>query len=86
MARKLSGIERTCANDAFEFSFYCLQLAINESNGLKRVPKHLMLARDEFVYRSYLAMGQYDIVFDEIKEGPNTPVGELGIYYLLFYH
>ena len=63
-----------------------LQLAINESNGLKRVPKHLMLARDEFVYRSYLAMGQYDIVFDEIKEGPNTPVGELGIYYLLFYH
>lgn len=52
------------------------QLAINESNSLNRVPKHLQPVRDEFVFRSYLAMGQFDIVLDEISDGPNTPVGK----------
>jgi hypothetical protein len=53
-----------------------LQLAINESNSLNRVPKHLQTTRDEFVFRSYLAMEQFDIVLDEIKDDPNTPVGK----------
>lgn len=51
------------------------QLAINESNGLHRLPKQLTASRDEFVYRSYVALGQYDIVLDEIKDSPNTSVG-----------
>lgn len=53
-----------------------LQLAINESNSLNRIPKHLQSVRDEFVFRSYLAMGQFDIVLDEITDSPNTPVGK----------
>jgi coatomer subunit epsilon len=53
------------------------QLAINESNSLHRLPKQLAPARDEFVYRSYVALGQYDIVLDEIKESPNTSIGNV---------
>ena len=51
------------------------QLAINESNSLHRLPKTLVPARDEFVYRSYVALGQYDIVMDEIKDNYSTSVG-----------
>ena len=51
------------------------QQAVNESNSLHRLPKALVPARDEFVYRSYVALGQYDIVMDEIKDSPNTSVG-----------
>eukprot|EP00603_Paraphysomonas_imperforata_P000988 CAMPEP_0114428968 /NCGR_PEP_ID=MMETSP0103-20121206/9223_1 /TAXON_ID=37642 ORGANISM="Paraphysomonas imperforata, Strain PA2" /NCGR_SAMPLE_ID=MMETSP0103 /ASSEMBLY_ACC=CAM_ASM_000201 /LENGTH=299 /DNA_ID=CAMNT_0001598249 /DNA_START=47 /DNA_END=946 /DNA_ORIENTATION=+ len=50
------------------------QLAINEANSLNRIPKDLQSTKDEFVFRSYLAMQQYDIVLDEIADGPNTPV------------
>jgi coatomer protein complex subunit epsilon len=61
------------------------QLAINESNSLSRIPKHLQSVKDEFVYRSYLAMRQYDIVLDEISDGPNTSVALRAIRILALY-
>jgi hypothetical protein len=52
------------------------QLAINETNSLHRLPKHLIPVKEEFVYRSYLALGQYDIILGEINENnPNTSIG-----------
>eukprot|EP01041_Mallomonas_annulata_P005927 gene5927-11959_t len=50
------------------------QLAINEASGLHRLPQSLMPEKDEFIYRSYLALGQYNIILGEIKDSPNTPV------------
>lgn len=61
------------------------QLAINESNSLNRVPKHLQATRDEFVFRSYLAMQQFDIVLDEISESPDTPVALRAVRILATY-
>jgi coatomer protein complex subunit epsilon len=51
-----------------------LQLAINEASALNRIPTKLAVERDEFVYRSYLALGQYGIVLGEIKDTANTNV------------
>lgn len=59
------------------------QLAINEANGLARLSPTLTLERDEFVYRSYLLLGQYNILQDEIKDG--APLGLLGIRLLCKY-
>jgi len=61
------------------------QLAINESNGLSRVPKHLQPTKDEFVYRSYLALNQYDIVLDEIKDHADTAIALRAIRILATY-
>ena len=49
------------------------QQAINEAGSLNRCPSHLKDEKEEFVYRSYLALGQYDIVLNEVKE--NAPIG-----------
>lgn len=49
------------------------QQAINEAGSLSRCPSHLKDEKEEFVYRSYLALGQYDIVLNEVKE--NAPIG-----------
>eukprot|EP00602_Paraphysomonas_sp_CaronLab_P006060 CAMPEP_0185018718 /NCGR_PEP_ID=MMETSP1103-20130426/1390_1 /TAXON_ID=36769 /ORGANISM="Paraphysomonas bandaiensis, Strain Caron Lab Isolate" /LENGTH=300 /DNA_ID=CAMNT_0027548655 /DNA_START=60 /DNA_END=962 /DNA_ORIENTATION=- len=61
------------------------QLAINESNSLHRLAKHLNPIRDEFVYRSYLALGQYDIVIGEIQDTPSTPLALRAIRQLALY-
>ena len=49
-------------------------MAINEANGLNRIPANLVTEKEEFVYRSYLALGQYHIILSEIKENSTTPV------------
>ena len=56
------------------FCPYSLQLAINEANGLNRLPSHLTTEKEEYVYRSYLALGQHHIILNEIKDGTNTPI------------
>jgi coatomer protein complex subunit epsilon len=55
------------------------QLAINEANSLSRIPAALHPERDEFVYRSYLALGQHNIVLSEVKDAPSTPIGSFNI-------
>ena len=46
------------------------QMAIAEGNNLTRLKdESLKIERDEFVYRSYIGLGQYGIVLNEIKEG-----------------
>lgn len=42
------------------------QLAIAEGSGLGRLPEALRVERDEFIYRAYLALGQYSIVLGEV--------------------
>lgn len=51
------------------------QLAINEANRLNRLPNALAIEKDEFVYRCYLALGQYNILQSEIKDSESTPIG-----------
>lgn len=51
-----------------------MQLAINEAATLNRIPAKLAVERDEYVYRSYLALGQYGIVLGEIKDTASTNV------------
>lgn len=50
------------------------QQAINEAARLTKLPPHLNTERDEFVYRSHIALRQYDLVLREISDDPNTPV------------
>uniref|UniRef100_A0A7S2F9R0 Coatomer subunit epsilon n=1 Tax=Florenciella parvula TaxID=236787 RepID=A0A7S2F9R0_9STRA len=45
-----------------------------EASSLNRLPEALRIEVKEFVYRSYIAMGQHSIVLDEIKDAPGTPV------------
>jgi len=59
-----------------------IQLAINEASTLNKIPPSLTQEKNEFLYRSYLGLGQYDIVLGEIKDNANTPVG---IYVVVCY-
>jgi Coatomer epsilon subunit len=54
---------------------FITQLAINESTGL-RVAAHLAAEKDEYVYRSFVALGEYRVLFSEILDTPKTPLGE----------
>ncbi len=45
------------------------QSAINEANGLNRLKPHLQEEKDDYVYRAYIGLGQYDLVIGEISEG-----------------
>lgn len=54
---------------------YILQGAINEANNLNRIPPNLAKEKEEYVYRAYIALGQYNIPLMEIKDTPNTSVG-----------
>jgi coatomer protein complex subunit epsilon len=49
------------------------QLAINEGNSL-RLPANLVTEKEEYVYRSYLALGQFHIILGEIKDTASTPI------------
>lgn len=44
------------------------QLAIAEGSSLGRLSEKLRVERDEFIYRSYIALGQYSIVLGEVRE------------------
>lgn len=61
------------------------QAAINEATGLSKIPANLVSEKDEFVYRSFLAMGQYSVVLHEIKDKPTTSVGLKAIKILASY-
>jgi len=50
-------------------------LAINEANGLSRCPQSLVQEKLEFLYRSYLALGQYHIILSEVKDVSSTSIG-----------
>ncbi len=50
------------------------QLAINEANGMRNTSASLVNAKKEFLYRSYLALGQHDIVLGEISS--QSPAGK----------
>lgn len=54
-----------------------LQAAISEANSLNRIPKQWVSQRDEYVYRSYLGLGQYDIVIGEIQDNASTDLKSL---------
>jgi coatomer protein complex subunit epsilon len=57
---------------------FCLgnyQLAINEAGTLNRLNDTLKVEKDVYVYRSYIAMGQYDIVLDEVSDKDSTAAG-----------
>lgn len=43
------------------------QLAIAEGSGLGRLSENLRIERDEFIYRSYIALGQHTIVLGEVR-------------------
>lgn len=42
------------------------QQAIAEASGLGRLSDTLRMERDEFIYRSYIALGQHSIVLGEV--------------------
>jgi coatomer protein complex subunit epsilon len=44
------------------------QQAIAEASGLNRLSPHLAKERDEFLYRSHVALGQYDTVIRSIGD------------------
>lgn len=39
-----------------------------------KLSQNLLIEKDEFVYRSYLALGQYNILTSEIKDNESTPL------------
>lgn len=45
------------------------QMAIQEAQGLTRINAALHTERDEFLYRSYTALGRYNVVIEEIDDG-----------------
>lgn len=51
------------------------QNAINEAASLTRIPAKLLTEKDEYLYRSYLSLGQYHIITGEIKDSQTTPIG-----------
>mmetsp|Transcript_40507 Transcript_40507/g.126708 ORF Transcript_40507/g.126708 Transcript_40507/m.126708 type:complete len:297 (-) Transcript_40507:31-921(-) len=50
------------------------QLAISEATNLSRLPAQLKTERDEYLYRSYIALGQPRLVIGEVGDGADTPV------------
>lgn len=50
------------------------QLAIAEGNNLMRLSEPLRTERDEFVYRCYVGLGQYNLVLSEIKATAPVPL------------
>ena len=44
------------------------QLAITEANGLKKCPANLAGEKKEYFYKSYLGLGQYDVVLGEVSD------------------
>mmetsp|Transcript_4254 Transcript_4254/g.5848 ORF Transcript_4254/g.5848 Transcript_4254/m.5848 type:complete len:298 (+) Transcript_4254:21-914(+) len=62
------------------------QAAINEANTLSKLSSVLIAEKEEYIYRSFLALGQYGVVTSEIKENkPNTSVGLRAIKLLATY-
>jgi coatomer protein complex subunit epsilon len=62
-----------------------LQLAINEASSMNRLSDDLKIEKETFVYRSYVALGQYSVVLDEVKDEPTTPTGLRAVKLLASY-
>ncbi len=63
----------------------CLQLAIKEGSTLRVRADATKIERDVFVYRSYIAVGNYAVVLDEIKETRTTPPDLIAVKLLATY-
>jgi coatomer protein complex subunit epsilon len=50
------------------------QQAVNEGNSLTRLPTGLQVEKQEYMYRSFLALGQFDVVDGEIQDGDASPL------------
>jgi len=61
------------------------QSAINEANGLNKIPAALQTEKSEYVYRCYLGLGQHHIILSEIKESSSTPISLKAIKLLATY-
>jgi len=61
------------------------QTCINEATSNKQIPASCNNERKEYLYRSFLALGQGDVVTSEIKDTPNTPTGLRSILYFAQY-
>jgi coatomer protein complex subunit epsilon len=61
------------------------QLAINEASSMNRLSDDLKIEKETFVYRSYVALGQYSVVLDEVKDEPTTPTGLRAVKLLATY-
>ena len=59
------------------------QGAINEATGNKRIPASLALEKQEYIYRSFLALGQTNVITSEINS--NSSVGLRSIKVLAKY-
>lgn len=55
------------------------QLAINEAVSMKKCPANLLSEKNELMYRSYTALGQYDVVISEISDDNSTPFNLRGV-------
>jgi len=44
------------------------QMALSEGSGLSRLSGNLKAEKDVFMYRSYIALGQYDVVLNEVRD------------------
>ncbi len=66
-------------------SINIFQAAINEGNGLNKINAGLVAEKEEYIYRSYLSLGQSDIILNEIKDNhPKTTVGNFCLHIYLF--
>lgn len=61
------------------------QLAVSEAMNLNRLPAGLKTERDEFLYRSYIALKQPNLVISEVSDDPGTPVSLQAIKLLARY-
>lgn len=64
-------------SDLFNLKTYFIlgqyQAAINESSRLKPRDEFAKIERDVYTYRSFIELGNYHIVIDEIKTGQTSP-------------
>lgn len=59
--------------------------AVQEARQARVKADALKVERDVFMYRAYIAMGQYDAVFAGIKDEPSTPVALQAVKLLATY-
>jgi hypothetical protein len=50
------------------------QAVLAEAAGLGRVPDSLQIEKKEFIYRSHIGLGEYDVPKSEITD--NAPTGQ----------
>ena len=61
------------------------QQAIAEGSNLTRLKDALKIERDEYMFRAYIALGQYNIPLGDIPDAPNTPISLQAVKLLATY-